>query len=545
MFERKPQTSSGLPAGGTMSVWVNSLYTSFGGIARLVVSVVTAPLLIRLLGVEEYGVLAVCYAVIGLSSLGQLGLVSAVNIYLAADYAQRDHARARRTFATALVLLGILGGSLSLALILASGPLSGMLFPDEAGRREGMLALQLMLIPMVLRFWSQLMAEAEGALLRYDLQVMIESPMTFLRQIGLCLAAYLTGKAWAVALFNSIVDVALCALHALVIRRLLRDLPARWAADTATAKRLIQFGIKQWLNGLGSVIFNNVDRLVINSLFGAAAVGIYSAAVTVAAKIVEVSAGMLRVFPPAISAAYALGDHARIYYLLQRGIRANGAVCFLGTSGLLFFSPWVAEIVLGPAHAAQAVPVIQVTALIYGYLGLASLAGCFALGTGRPGLLPAWGLSGSLLTVVSMRFLGEWFGLIGAAWANAGFLLNLVVTVLIVRHLRFDARKIAQEYLPTFVAPFLCWLLVLNRLYIEMSLAGHVIAYLLVVPVLGYWVVGRDLSQELLEYAELAARRWTQRRRDPATGFTGVDGQQQESSAQVAEPAQAGGRSGE
>ncbi len=479
-----------------MNLKLGSLYTSAGGAIRMVVSLVTGPLVIRLLGVNEYGVLAVCWGVMGLCNIAQFGLVSALNIYLAAEYARKDYANARRTIATAVGLLTVSGGVVMVALLVASPSLAGRLFGVGGDAGKALLALQLLVGSLVLRFWNLALVAIEGAMLRYDWQVMIESPATLINQIGLCVVAYWTRSAWAVALWVTVTTFMVCCAHLWVLRRLLRPMAGPWTFDLQTARRLLRFGIKQWFNSLGSILFSSADRLIINAALGRDAVGIYAAAVTVANKVPEVAGMVINVLPPAVSAAYAIGDHGRIRQLLRKSARVNGAVCFAGAAGLLLLSPWVAMLVFGPTHAGTALPVLQIAGLIYGWMGLVNLAGCFALGMDRPGVIAVWSLTGSAVTLLGMKVLAGVAGLEGATWANLGFLLNALVTVAVARQLEVSLAEVGRIFAPAAAGMLLCWLLAGRGFYFDMSWWQHGALWVVLTGVLGYWIVGRELIAE-------------------------------------------------
>ena len=67
----------------------SSVFMSANAVLRLGVGLVTAPLLVRLLGVEEYGLWAVLAAVLATVSLMDLEITSAVKYYLSADNARK------------------------------------------------------------------------------------------------------------------------------------------------------------------------------------------------------------------------------------------------------------------------------------------------------------------------------------------------------------------------------------------------------------------------------------------------------------------------
>ena len=80
-----------------MDLKISSLLTSGSGIFRLLVGIVSAPLLVRALGLADYGLWTVANSLILICLLVDFGINTAVITYVAADVARNDLPRATRT----------------------------------------------------------------------------------------------------------------------------------------------------------------------------------------------------------------------------------------------------------------------------------------------------------------------------------------------------------------------------------------------------------------------------------------------------------------
>ena len=133
----------------------NSLFISLGAVVRLVVSLISIPLLVRFLGLERYGVWVVLNSVIAIAGLMELGVSTAFTNYLSADYAQQDWFSASRSVTTSLVLVTCLGGIASVRLWLANPVIGRALFAEGSHQIEALLALGVISWLLLLRFWQQ------------------------------------------------------------------------------------------------------------------------------------------------------------------------------------------------------------------------------------------------------------------------------------------------------------------------------------------------------------------------------------------------------
>src|SRR5437867_2596921 len=92
-----------------IGVRASSMYTAVSGGIRLAVGIASAPLLVRLLGVREFGIWSVVNAMILLAALAEFGITVAFTNELARDNARKDWDLAGRTAATSLAIITALG----------------------------------------------------------------------------------------------------------------------------------------------------------------------------------------------------------------------------------------------------------------------------------------------------------------------------------------------------------------------------------------------------------------------------------------------------
>jgi O-antigen/teichoic acid export membrane protein len=68
----------------------NSFYNSLGGVIRLGLGVITIPILIRALGIEEYGVWTLASSVISIVMLAESGLSFSTTFFVSQSLSKND-----------------------------------------------------------------------------------------------------------------------------------------------------------------------------------------------------------------------------------------------------------------------------------------------------------------------------------------------------------------------------------------------------------------------------------------------------------------------
>lgn len=405
-----------------MDLKISSVLTSASGIFRLVVGIASAPLLVRALGIADYGLWTVANSLVLLLLVVDFGVNVAVVTFLSAHIARKDTAGARQHLSTSMLIVVGSGCVFAAALLFTMPWYAQFLFPNPVDRARALPILTLASIGLPLRLWQGWAAAVEGALLRFDWQTAVDLPSSFAIQVGSVVVAGLNGGVFGLAVLQLTILLVTCFGHAWALTRVLPVGVSVGGFSPRAMRQLVGFGGIHWLTSVGNVVYNQADRLVVNALLGPSAAGAYTALTTVANKIVELTVLPMKVLPAAVSAAHAVRNHARVEHLFREAMRVNGAVTWTCAAGLFFFAEPLMHVVLGREYLAMAPAALRGLTLIYALQSLCIGASWFALGLNRPSLLLRWGLPSAALTIVTMYYVTRQFGLAGAVWSNAAYL---------------------------------------------------------------------------------------------------------------------------
>jgi O-antigen/teichoic acid export membrane protein len=81
----------------------NGLYNVISSVIRGGIGIITIPLLIRSLGVEEYGLWTLAYALVGTVALMEGGLSTATTVFVSQDLSKEDNNELLQTLTIVLI----------------------------------------------------------------------------------------------------------------------------------------------------------------------------------------------------------------------------------------------------------------------------------------------------------------------------------------------------------------------------------------------------------------------------------------------------------
>jgi O-antigen/teichoic acid export membrane protein len=235
---------------------------------------------------------------------------------------------------------------------------------------------------------------------------------------GVCWLAILLG-AWIfhVSSPRTLANAFLLALAgtglivALVVRRLIRP---SYAPDRRLARPLLRFGLPAVVTTFPQALNLRLDQLLMGAILAANLLGLYAAAVAWSAVTAPILSAVGTVVFPRIAQEE---DHANRTDVLARSARLSVLICVLTVPLLLVATPVAMTLLFGDRFAA-AVPAALVLVVATTIFSFAYVIEEALRGLGRP-LDPLRAqLLGAVVTVISLAFLLNRFGIMGAAVAS-------------------------------------------------------------------------------------------------------------------------------
>jgi O-antigen/teichoic acid export membrane protein len=405
-----------------------------------------APIVLHRLGAAEYGLWMVATAFISAGSIVAAGCCDACIqrvAYLRGSQEFRSMHKAVESMLGINLTLGIvLAASLWIAAPYAAFHITAT---SHISIQECVTSLRICGLCIVSRSIESVGVGVRRAFEDYRGAVQISTAMRLLSLASAAILAMLGKKiAWTLA-----ATVLFLILEAYLQFRQPRKLLSRRVFlpvfDRDETRLLLGRGIFVWLQTLGSVVFNQLDRILLGVFFGALAVAPYSLCVQFAHPIFGLTAsGLNFVFPYISSRTSAIASRGMKRTLLKV-FACNLLLVASGTGSLLFFGAGLIRLWAGPAVALSAAPVLAPIVIGSALMGL-SVTGTYSLqALGKFKTVAYISLAGKAAMLVVMLYLIHRHGLQGLATARLYYgAVALLVYLPLLRELNPDEERSAN-----------------------------------------------------------------------------------------------------
>jgi O-antigen/teichoic acid export membrane protein len=405
----------------------------------LVVGVVTIPVIVTYLGPERFGLLGLIWAVLGYFTLLDFGLARATTKLVAESLARGDLSAAGSLVAAAgLSQAGIGAAAGVVTLWLTPWALSTALSVPPALIPEATAAFRLLAASLPLVMVSQGLRAALEGTQRFDLAAWIRAPSGSANFLLTAVIAWLGGGLGTmVAALLAARAVTCCA----TVAAILRTVPgSAWSLDGIGGRlpRLVRYGAWVALSNCAIPFFLYLDRFVLGSLSGLAAVAYYTGPYEIVTRLLIVPAGLATVLLPSFSAIAA--DPNRLpeaASLLRASVRHLVLMLAPPTILLMAFAPDLLGLWLGPAYGAHGTVAMRVLAAGVFANAISHVPNSYLMGLGRPDAIAKLHLLQLPVHGVVTWWLVARYGVPGAAlaWAIRATLDAVLLTVLALRSL--------------------------------------------------------------------------------------------------------------
>lgn len=423
-------------------------------LVNIVIGLLLVPYFIDTLGVAAYGLIPLATSVTGYVAIVIHSLNTSVSRFLTVDLRRGDFGAANRTFNTSFFgLTAVIALMIPVAVVVAYFLPS--IFNVPAGQESGTQLLFLgVCAAFFIRAWSGNFTVQLFAYNRLDLQNIVNIS-NVLVQVGLIVLFF--------TLFGpSLVLVGLAYLGGAVVSSCISIIFAKRVCpnlrvslhsfDRRRVKSLCGMGWWVVVNQIGSLLFLQVDLIVVNMIFGADAGGEYAIALQWVVLLRAVAGTLSGVLTPMVLTYYAQNRTETLIRVTKSAVKFMGLAMALPIGLVCGFAPQLLTIWVGSEFAYLAPLLILLTCHLIINLAVLPL---FAINVAYnrvrvPGIVTLFMGIGNFALAVGLSLLTGW-GYYGVAAAGA-IVLTLKNTIFIpwyaTRVLGVDAHTFTRSMVP-------------------------------------------------------------------------------------------------
>lgn len=414
---------------------VHSLFNALGQGAPIPAAIVTVPLLVRLLGTERFGLLTLCWTVVGYASIFDLGLGRALTQLVAERNHVSDRDELASTVWSALAAMLLFGCLVCAAAVMAAPTIvSRWLSVSPSLAPEVTTAFRLLAIGIPVVVVTAGIRGILEAHERFDLVNAVRLPTglsTFLGPLGISLISRTLTASVATLIAARAIGLV---VQIVMIRRVAPDLVGRRRVTAAALGPVVRFGAWITVSNIVSPLMSSADRFFISGMISASVVAYYTAPYEMVTRLMAVTAvAVATSIFPAFARWRGAGEAQGLF---SRGMTLTIAAFVPVILVIIAFADPILHLWLGAEFAHRSTSVLRVLGVGVILNGLAQMPFAHIQAIGRADLTAKVHLAEAPATLALLVYLIRARGIEGAAMAwTARMAVDALLLFLISRRL--------------------------------------------------------------------------------------------------------------
>ncbi len=408
----------------------NGIYITLSNVVRAAMGIITIPLLIKTLGIEEYGLWALVYSTVALVFTIEGGISLAATFFITRDLEHPPNLSSTLSaIAVATLLLSVLataatyGGAPSLVRFFSALSL------QQA--QQAQQAIQWGALAVGARLLQQVPISLLQATQQYGIFSLLNLLLATLTTLALVPIALAGGRTMSLMEFFALANVLVLVCYLAVTMRWLRGRNLRFQWQGERFREFLHYSCFTWLSSLGSLLFMRGDRLIVGKVLDIKTLGVYAAITDITVQINNLSAFPVQPLLPAIGNLWQPPhtDRPVLEKVVRQGSQTNALVAVSLGATLFYVAPQLFQMITTRPPSLEEIRCFRIAIVGYTIYSLAGVAyfAMFAIGAARTASIIQVGSGLFALLCISLGVMHG--GLTGAAIGNWGYatVLSLVI----------------------------------------------------------------------------------------------------------------------
>jgi O-antigen/teichoic acid export membrane protein len=373
------------------------------------------PILVKTLGVEQFGLWTFTMAVTGFGGISSMGMGPATIKYVSDRRGRDDPSGAAEMLRIALGITLIASAGMAGLLIVGSGFLAEHVFWEMGERLQVQQALWFAALLILVQQFDSVFSAAIKGEERFDLAAQLEALSKLIIVVGGVAAAVVFRSfgefVSAIVAFTAVSIVA----KAIVVGKLM-DRQALLPQFRGLLKTgIVKFGLWNWIQTIAGVLFSNLDRLLIASILGPQPLAVYGVSLQLAQQVHAVPCAAMSFLFPMMSRKLAAMESDGIFKVCWYGVTMNLMLTAVLSAILLLYGEQIMILWMGPEFASQTDVVLNLLVIAMIILSINISPHYLLLGMGYVQFVSMSNILGSCLGIGAAIVLVPILGISGAA----------------------------------------------------------------------------------------------------------------------------------
>lgn len=425
----------------------NVFYSVLDYISQPVMMILAAPILLKALGVQQYGTWMLVNSITAtVSGLGG-GLGDGATKYISMHRGRNDRTGAIRSLIAVLAINCALGLLCAVAIVMSAPLLVGHVFRvDPAFRAVGIIALRISALVLLGRFAEAVFIAAVRGYERYRPMVTI----AVIARLVIVLAAVvlaIKGRGLVEILWVTFVVGVMSLISQACVAHSVLQMSGNWLrTDIRTGVlEVSSFGVFTWLKSVVGVLFGHADRLLVAALLGTGPLAFFALCSQLTQPIHSLVASGFNFVFPNLSARSASGKWRETESGYRTAVFISACVVAALCLPMIFLARQILSLWLGPHAAQQYGGLLAAMTVGNALLALSIVPHYTALALGRARALAFMNLATGVVALSSSYLLIRHIGLIGGGVAKVLAGLTSLSVFAVVRCAFRDAAGTVTE----------------------------------------------------------------------------------------------------
>jgi len=470
------------------AIFTNYLYFILSSLLFLIIT----PIAVNTMGDIFFGLWSILNAVIGFSSIGNLGMGVVINKFAAESEIDRD--KTHRIISSGIAILLPMAAVAFIVLILIRGWIIPRLDIDSVMQKEFSIAVFIAAFSLFPTYINRIWVGYLLSQLKNQITEGVELAARIALWAGVILITIFQKNLILIATWMLIVQSVKTITLFLFVFKLTGF---KFIIDRAVIKRMTNFSFFTFVESLAVMINQTLDRIIVGITLGPAAAGAYSVGTSISLRLSIITGQVTNVMIPYASKEYTAG-HKETLLKNYRNMTRAISVLLMVAAGLLTI--WMHEILslwISPEYAVRYGNPFSLLVLAFSVLSLSRTGQQTLTGLGKVKFSSSIYLLMSLLTIAGIYLFSSPLGFMGVSLArmSAVVLISYNIAAPIFLSQSFSLKEFLADNIFAVAGP-LCGVLIIGWGATSLTKALY---SLIILGGAGLWAFRDEFMKSLLK----------------------------------------------